>query len=188
MPSIAAHFACADLVYKRLHNKSINKDKFYIGCILPDIIDDNDSHYKTKGKYYLVPDIKKYQKETKLDKDIQKGYLCHLLLDNYFLDEYVIQNIKDYNKINLFSEHMIYSDYTNINSSLVEKFNINLNYINKIMIELKRTNKINIKKYNLNVESINNLKGGEIKYIDIDNLESFIKRISIKITTNIIEN
>lgn len=84
MPSIAAHLACADLVYKEIKSKISDKDKFYMGCILPDIINLEDSHLKVKGKYYLVPDIEKYKKESNVDDDIKIGYLCHLLLDKYF--------------------------------------------------------------------------------------------------------
>lgn len=185
MPSIAAHFVCANLVYKEIKNKISDKDKFYIGCILPDIIDLEESHFKVKGKYYLVPDIEKYKKESKLDDDIKRGYLCHLLLDKYFLDEYVIKNIRNYDKINLFSTSMIYNDYTNLNAILVEKFKLNLDYINKVMIKLKDMYNVKSTKYTFNVDSINNLDGGKLDFIDIDKFELFIKDISLKIAEDI---
>lgn len=185
MPSIAAHFACADLVYKKIKNKISDKDKFYIGCILPDIIDLEESHLKVKGKYYLVPDIEKYKKESKVDDDIKRGYLCHLLLDKYFLDEYVIKNIKNYDKINLFSSNMIYNDYTRLNAILVENFKIDLDYINKVMVKLKDMYNVKSGKYTLNVDSINNLDGGKLGFIDIDEFELFIKDISLKIAEDI---
>ncbi|MCI9434450.1 MAG: hypothetical protein HFI86_04185 [Bacilli bacterium] len=185
MPSIAAHFACAGLVYKKIKNKISDKDKFYIGCILPDIIDLEGSHLKVKGKYYLVPDIEKYKKESKVDGDIKKGYLCHLLLDKYFLDEYVIKNIRNYDKINLFSSNMIYNDYTSLNAVLVNDFNIDLNYINKVIRKIPDNFKVQGDKYKLNVESINNLDCGEITFIDIDKFKMFIKEISLRIAEDI---
>ncbi len=94
MPSIAAHFVCADIVYNRIKDKINNKFDFYIGCILPDIIDLENSHYKIRGTYYLIPDIEKYKRMFDTNIDLNRGYLCHLLLDKYFLEEYIIKNCK----------------------------------------------------------------------------------------------
>lgn len=185
MPSIAAHLACANLVYKEIKSKISDKDKFYMGCILPDIINLEESHLKVKGKYYLVPDIEKYKKESNVDDDIKIGYLCHLLLDKYFLDEYVIKNIRNYDKINLFSSNMIYNDYASLNAVIVNDFNIDLNYINKVIRKIPDNFKILEDKYKLNVESINNLNGGEIMFIDIDKFKMFIKEISLRIIEDI---
>lgn len=185
MPSIAAHFGCASLVYDKIKNKVSDKDKFYMGCILPDVIDIEDSHYKNKGEYYLVPDIERFKKEIKIDEDIKKGYLCHLLLDKYFLDEYVIRNIKNYDKINLFSANMIYNDYTNLNAMLVSDFEIDLKYINKVIEKIPRYFNIIEDKYKLNLDSINNLNGGNIEFIDVNKFELFIKNISLRIAKDI---
>ena len=43
MPSIAAHMAVAKLISDKLY---IDKEEFYKGNILPDIIDIPDSHHK----------------------------------------------------------------------------------------------------------------------------------------------
>lgn len=184
MPSIAAHFACADLVYKKIKDKVSNKDDFYRGCILPDVINRENSHFKIKGKYYLVPDIDSYKKEFDLNSDSNKGYLCHLLLDKYFLDEFVIINIKNYDKIPLFSPDMIYNDYTNLNAILVKKFKLDLEYINKIMNEFK--DELREDKYELNMRSINILDEGNLKFIDVDKIELFIKDISLRIAEELL--
>lgn len=179
MPSIAAHFACAGIVYKELNKQIKSKEDFYRGCILPDIIDKKDSHFKIKGKYYLVPDVEKYKKLYKLNSDLNKGYLCHLLLDKYFLDEFVISNIENYDKLFLFSADLMYNDYTNLNAMLVKRFKLDLAYINEIMKDFN--NKLIQSKYESNKRNINNLKEGNLKFIDEDKMELFLRDISLRI-------
>lgn len=180
MPSIAAHFVCADIVYNRIKDKINNKSDFYRGCILPDIIDLENSHYKIRGTYYLIPDIEKYKRMFDTNIDLNSGYLCHLLLDKYFLEEYIIKNIKNYDKIDLFSPEGMYNDYTNINAILIRNFNLDLNYINSIMSNIDI--KVNKSKYETNIKNINNLKLGIPRYIDVDKFEKFLNDISVTIS------
>lgn len=181
MPSIASHFVVAKLVYKKINDsgQKIDKEEFYKGNILPDIIKMNNSHYKIKGKYYLIPDIKEYRKNVDINKDINIGYLCHLLLDKYFLEEYVIENIENYDKIQLFSSKMMYNDYTNMNALLVKKYNLDLAFINKIMKKYKE--ELNENKYKLNIDSINDKTIGKLQFIDFDKFCSFLEDTSKKI-------
>ena len=80
---------------------------------------------------------------------------------------------------------MIYNDYASLNAVIVNDFNIDLNYINKVIRKIPDNFKILEDKYKLNVESINNLNGGEIMFIDIDKFKMFIKEISLRIIEDI---
>lgn len=176
MPSIASHFACGKLVYKELKDDIKNKDDFYIGCALPDIIDCPDSHLKIQGKYYLIPDIEKYKKTTNLNLDFNKGYLCHLLLDKYFLEEYIPENIPSYNIEDIFLPSKIYQDYTNMNSRLVNRYQLNIDYLNKIISESKL--KIKKDKYADDLQNLRTTIPGEMNYIDFDRFTKFIEKSS----------
>lgn len=68
MPNLIAHYACGKLVQKKLNNTS--KD-FLTGCVLPDYIE--NSHFKTKGKNFLIPDIERFLEET--SERIAKNHL-----------------------------------------------------------------------------------------------------------------
>lgn len=182
MPSIASHFVCAKLVSKEL---GIKDDDFYKGNILPDIINNNNSHYKRYKEYCLVPNIECFLNDNKYNNMIFIGYLCHLLLDKYFLEEYIPLYIDNYNKIdNLFSIDKIYKDYVNLNKILVDYFELDLEYINVIMKNLDCD--LNEDKYKLNLDSINYLDtSGELDYIYLDNYILFLKQISIRISIDI---
>ena len=181
MPSIASHFVVAKLVSKRLN---IQSDDFYRGSILPDIIDLEDSHFKIKGTYYMIPDINYYLENYSLDNNLNIGYLVHLLLDKYFLEEYILNNIKNYRKINLFSPNLLYNDYTNMNYLLIKKFELDINYINRIMNDFDV--KLNKNKYKSNVNSINNMQVFDtLKYIDFKKFVRFLEDISIRIANDI---
>lgn len=183
MPSIAAHFVCAYLVYNQLQNEIENKKDFLKGCILPDIISLNNSHYKIKGTYYQIPDVAYYRDNFNIQKDVNKGYLCHLLLDKYFLEEYIPKTVPDYKKINLFSQNMMYNDYTNMNVLLLNKYNLNLtDIIHAMKISLENIDKT---KYKENIKSITHQEQGPLKYIKIDDFSKFLEDISIRIAEQI---
>lgn len=181
MPSIASHLVSAKIISKEL---GIQSDEFYKGCILPDIIELEDSHYKIRGSYYLIPNIDKY-KEISIENDLNKGYLAHLLLDKYFLEQYIPNNLPSYKEINLFTLDKIYSDYSALNSLLINKYNLDLNYINKIM----KTYDVNLdeKKFNNNLKHINNLQTSELNFISFDTYTKFLESISIIIAKEIKE-
>ena len=86
MPSVAAHMICAKLVANEL---KIIHPEFIKGNLLPDIIDIQNSHRKIKGKYYYIPDINYFINILDFSDDLQLGYLSHLLLDTYFLEDYI---------------------------------------------------------------------------------------------------
>ncbi len=175
MPSIAAHFVSAKIISNKLN---VNKDDFYRGIILPDITASENSHYKIKGTYYMIPNID-YYKSIMDNTDVSKGYLAHLLLDKIFLEEYVPKKIKNFDKINLFSANMMYNDYTNMNYLLIKKYNLDLNYINIIMNDFNV--KLNKEKYLLNKKSINHLKTDKLNYLDFKDFTEFLENTSMRI-------
>lgn len=178
MPSIASHFVVAKLVAKNLNIKT---DDFYKGNILPDIIDKSDSHSKIKGSYYEIPNVEYFSNKLNLNNDIEVGYLCHLLLDKYFLEEYVLDNVKGYKEIDPFLSGKMYDDYTKINYPLIKYFDLDLVYINDIMNEIDL--KINKDKFDFNLKSINNKDlFSELECMDLSSYISFLKSISIRIS------
>ena len=185
MPSIASHFVIASLVSKQLEIKSNN---FFIGNILPDIIDKENSHRKIKGQYYLIPDITGFLQNNNYEETILLGCLCHLLLDKYFLEEYVPNNIEKYDKINIFTKDKIYTDYTTMNPLLLKEFNLNLDYLNKLLKSINSKYILNKEKYLKNVESINSLDTiNKLIYINFETYIKFLKQVSEKITKELIE-
>ena len=109
MPSIAAHMICAKLVSDSLN---INSDDFIKGNLLPDIIDKKDSHCKIKGKYYYIPNIEYFLENLDLSNKMDLGYLTHLLLDRYFLEEYIYEVV---NGEEVFLSRIMYREYDIIN-------------------------------------------------------------------------
>jgi len=182
MPSIASHFVVAKLVSKYLH---ISSDEFYKGNILPDIIDRENSHLKVQGAYYDVPNIKYFYNNLNFQNDLELGYLCHLMLDKYFLEEYLPLNIKNYQEVDPFLSKKMYNDYTKINYLLVKEFDLDVDYINRIMYDI---NNVDVKKVKSNLDNINNKNCSyELECLELDKYILFLKEVSIKITKTLKE-
>lgn len=182
MPSIAAHLVVSKLVGNKLNNDSL---EFIQGNVLPDIIKIEDSHCKINGKYYLIPDISASLRKSDIkDNDVLEGYLCHLLLDKYFLEEYIPNNIKEYDSVNLFQENGIYKDYSLISKNLINKFEIDVEKVNhsfKNMDYLYDYIKLRDNLSYLTYES----NGETTRYIDFDNFSDFLIKVSDKIVNDI---
>jgi len=180
MPSIAAHLVCAKLVAENLN---IDDENFFQGNVLPDIINLSDSHSHIRGSYYLIPDIQKFLKKKKTGY-LYLGYLCHLLLDRYFLEEYIPQEIENYKEVNIFSKDLIYEDYTNINYFLVKRFDLDLNYINKILANFEI--ELNEEKYRKNILWINTGKNcKKLKVLKEKDFSLFLENVAEKISGDI---
>lgn len=174
MPSIASHFVCAKLVSDKL---DVDVEEFYKGNILPDIALLNDSHNKVRGSFYLIPNIEYFVENSDLNEDIELGYLCHLLLDKYFLEEFIPATIPNYREISAFSSGMIYEDYTSVNYLLIETFGLDMKFINKIMFEFPID--IDNKKYEKNLKCINEgIVNKKLNCLDIDAYMIFLEEVS----------
>ena len=171
MPSIAAHMICAQLVANSLN---INSPEFIKGNLLPDIINHNNSHHKIKGQHYYVPDIDYFLTFLDLQDPLSLGYLTHLLLDKYFLENYIYDVV---NGQEVFLSRRMYQEYDIINYELLKKFNINISYLNSILKDF--TVDINEQKYYTNLKSLNNIdRINHLKYLNVENFSKFLIAVS----------
>ena len=167
MPSIAAHMVCAKLVADEL---KINDPEFIKGNLLPDIINIKNSHSKIKGKYYYIPDIDYFTNTLNLNETLWLGYLSHLLLDKYFLENYIYDIV---NGKEVFLSKIMYKEYDIINHRLLGTFNINVDYLNNILKDFSVP--IDDKKYNINIKSLNNTDtSNNLTYLNIDSFSKFL--------------
>ena len=178
MPNISSHMIVAVEVSKLLN---INSDDFIRGNLLPDIIDLNNSHYKIESGIYMVPNIDYYINNFDLSKDLNLGYLTHLLLDKHYLEDYLA--ILYPNK-NVFLDHKIYNDYDYLNSLLVNKFNLNTKRIEEIL--KKYDCEILKEKLKYNIKCLNNKKTGTTTYLNFESFSNFLSEVSKKISQEII--
>lgn len=180
MPSIASHYVVAKKVGRILN---LENDDYLLGNILPDIIQDNNSHYKIEGTYYLIPNIKDFIKENKYNKNIFLGYLTHLLLDKYFLEEFIPNTIPNYKEIQLFEKNIMYNEYSGINYTLVKKYKLDVKHISDI---INTTNlKINKEKVKKNITSLNNKSISKTSYLKLKKYTNFLNDISVVIAEDL---
>lgn len=170
MPSIAAHMVVAKLVSENLN---IDDSDFIKGNLLPDIISKENSHHRIKGKYFLVPDLDYFKDNLDLNNSLYLGYYAHLLLDKYFLEEFVPQNIAN---LDVFRNEIIYNKYSIINYQLVKEFDLNVEYLKRILTDFN----VDICKdkldYNLYCLSI--IDNGKTKYLNFQDFAKFLRDIS----------
>ena len=179
MPSIGAHMVVAKEVAQKLH---IQSDEFIKGNLLPDILDEVDSHHKMKSGIYLVPNIDAYLNHLDFCSEISIGYLTHLLLDKHYLEDYIA---KKYPKKNVFLDGKIYQDYDIINSLLVDKFQLNVPKIEEI---LKRYDcKIVEEKLKYNIECLKQKKFGYPLYLNFEDFSRFLKDVSETIRKELVD-
>ena len=176
MPSIAAHMICAKLVS---NNLNINDPEFIKGNLLPDIIDIKDSHHKMIGKHYYIPNIDYFINTLDLNNNLDLGYLSHLLLDKYFLEEYIYDEV---NGEEVFLNKIMYREYDIINYRLLNNFNVDVDYLNKILKDYEVP--INQEKYNKNIKCLNLGDIDEdLKYLNVDSFSKFL----IEASNNIVK-
>ena len=176
MPSIAAHMICAKLVS---NNMNINDPEFIKGNLLPDIIDIKDSHHKMIGKHYYIPNIDYFINTLDLNNNLDLGYLSHLLLDKYFLEEYIYDEV---NGEEVFLNKIMYREYDIINYRLLNNFNVDADYLNKILKDYEVP--INQEKYNKNIKCLNlgNIDE-DLRYLNVDSFSKFL----IEASNNIVK-
>ena len=161
MPSIAAHMSVAKLVGDKLN---IKDDDFIRGNLLPDVTNKKDSHNRTKGSYFLVPNIKLIKESYDLKNNLYLGSYVHLLLDYYYLEEFLPKYVTK--KTELFDSKELYKEYDRMNKLLLNDFKIDINKITKILSKLDNN---------------------ELEYIKIKDFEDFLINISNRIANEIEE-
>lgn len=170
MPSVCAHMVVAKIISKKIN---INSEEFIRGNLLPDIIDDNDSHHKFVSGEYMVPDIDYFVSKIDYRNGLQIGYLTHLLLDKHYLNDY-IKSL--YPNVNIFLDKIIYEDYNVINEFLVNKFKLDIDELEKVLS--KYDCKIIEEKLKYNIECLKQKKSGSLKYLEFESFSQFLLDIS----------
>ena len=179
MPNISAHMIVAKEVAKRLN---INSDEFIKGNLLPDIIDMEDSHHKVQNGVYMVPDIEYFLQNLDFSKDLNIGYLTHLLLDKHYLSDYLGSL---YSNTNIFLDGTIYKDYDYLNFLLVDRYGLNIDKLENILSQYDC--KILEEKLKYNIECLKQKKNGKKYYLNLESFEKFLSNVSIIISKELIQ-
>ena len=176
MPNMSGHMAVAKRVCEKLN---INSDDFYRGTLLPDLyIDKKKSHYKIPGKRYLIPNTDYYEKNFDLKNYKNLGYLTHLLLDKYYLEEYLIDIKED-----VFKGDLLYRDYDILNKDIVDYFKIDTKYLSNILSKID--DDISNDKLELNLRCLIQNKKGKTTYLDKNKFINFLENVSDKIASDL---
>ena len=172
MPNVSAHIGCALKVKERLN---IKDDRFILGALLPDIIDDDKrkTHFKIRGKEYLIPNLEYYKNNFDIKNPQNCGYFFHLYLDYYFLEEYLYENNKG---TDVFYGSTLYNDYDIINKSLVDHFKIDIPYVENTLIKYSN-NKVSRRKLDNNIRCLKLNEKGNTNYIYINKFIPFLDKI-----------
>ena len=152
MPGILYHLSFAEEVYRNLGTViQLDKVDFMAGNLIPDLATDKmKSHFRKKASVdgFFVPEMELVKRELFIPEDsIKFGMYCHLYLDYYFIEKFLIPefiwNVKDMKVINprnnkqwdvktFFSHSGMYGSYTEINQLLVRDGHVSLSTVKKI--------------------------------------------------------
>ena len=200
MASAIIHLAIAKNLLKDL--KVENEKDYLLGCIAPDLakqIGSNkiDSHFLIHTKED-IPNINLFiNKYTNFkNNSFDLGYFIHLYTDKLwfhgFLDNFIYNNsikLLDGTIIETTREemqNMIYSDYTNMNTQIIDKYNLDLSlFYEEFQIPKTTINEIPIDKLDILINKmgilIANSKEDKAYTIDINLVDGFIKHASKEI-------
>lgn len=178
MPNMSAHMAVAKRVSELLN---IDSEDFYKGNLLPDLYKDKiKSHYKIQGKIYLIPDIEYVKKKLNFKDKMNLGVFTHLLLDKYYLEEYLPNRYKE----NVFEKSkVLYKDYDILNKDIVKHFNLDIKYLKSILKNYKEG--IDLDKLEYNLKCLDIVEYGDTIYLNKKEYLSFLEEISKKIAKEI---
>ena len=153
MASSIIHLAIAKKILEKIHVE--NEYDYYLGSIAPDIAKQigeskDKSHFVINTKED-IPNIKLFIKRypTFLYNSFNLGYFTHLYTDKIWYEEILPKfksssslKLLDGTILNLDEEEMksiIYSDYTNINIKIIEKYDLDLSLFYNDFKEPKTT-------------------------------------------------
>ena len=205
MASAMIHIAVASEI-----NKTINRDRnrLLIGSIAPDLAkilgEPKERSHFIRKQYTNIPEVELFLRKYKnyLNDDFVLGYYIHLYTD-YLWFKYFIPEIYSYNLIKKIDGSVvrcsqclmmkyIYSDYTNLNTRLLDEYDLDLKiFYNELpefedIIEEIRMDKLQllIDKTSIIIENTRQRK----EYVfDIDNIKQFINTASKLILAKIDE-
>ena len=159
MPGILFHLSFAEMVYRKLEPiLKLKKVQFLEGNIIPDLaIDKQKSHYRRKASSegFWVPEMELAKEELLLPADsIKFGMYCHLYLDHYFIEQFLIpefvwnakkmkvtnpKNNKQWDVKIFFSHSGMYGAYTEIDQLMVRDKRVSMSTIKEIPEVLPNT-------------------------------------------------
>ena len=170
MPSIAAHMVMAKLVGEKLN---INCPEFIRGNLLPDVTLEEDSHHKIQGKIFKIPDADYFKDSLDLQDQSNLGYYVHLLLDKYFLEDFVPNNISN---LEVFRQRIMYREYDIVNYHLVRVFELDIPYLKSVLTSYEVPVKRN--KLNANLDFLSRKATGETTYLNAQTFEQFLQNVA----------
>lgn len=171
MPNATGHLAIGKIVRDELH---IEDPDFIRGCLIPDLeFDKIKSHYKIWGTKYMIPDLDYVVTYLDMKNKKNLGILCHLLLDYYYLEEYVTPKYPD---IDVFDGPTLYHDYDILNKDIVEYFNLDIEELDTILRGI--TEEQYQKKLKNNLDCIHLNVDGETEILEKEDYLKFLKEVS----------
>lgn len=156
---------------------NINNPEFIKENLLPDVLNDKeDSHHKKNGKYFLIPDTDYFKNRFDLSDSLCLGYYIHLLLDKYFLEDFVPNNISN---LDVFKEKIMYNEYDMVNYELVRRFGLDVPYLKSVLSVYPFP--IDADRLKRNLDRLSITSTGETIYLNINDFANFLQVISITI-------
>lgn len=154
MPGILYHLTFAEEVYRHIEGK-VDKKEFFAGNLIPDIaLNKKKTHYRVPStlKCFEVPNLEEVKKDLLNEIDsIKVGMYCHLYLDYYFIEKFLIpefewdeknMKVRSLNTENewriedFFAQPskggILYKGYSEINQLLIKNKNVKQETINMI--------------------------------------------------------
>ena len=193
MASTIIHLAVAKKVKEKI-DIEIDKD-YYLGAIAPDISKQigqskEESHFLINTPWN-IPNINLFIKRYPFFKynSFDLGYFTHLYTDKLWFEKFLDKIIEN-SSIKLLDgtiiqttpeemKNMIYSDYTNLNISIIEKYNLDLSlFYNDFTIPKTNIREIPVDKLDILINKmgilIENSKEEKTYTFDINLIEDFI--------------
>lgn len=202
MASAIIHLAIAKQVKEKIDFEIDNEKDYYLGSIAPDIAKQvgtsrDKSHfiYNTPTN---IPNIKLFIKRYPTFKynSFTLGYFTHLYTDKVWTEE-IINKIVFNSSIKLLDgtiinttpeeiQNMIYSDYTNLNTELIDEYNLDLSlFYDEFKVPDTVLQEIPVDKLDILINKmgliIENTKIEKAYTFDITIIKEFINKISDEI-------
>lgn len=190
MASAIIHLCVAKEVNKYL---KMNENDLLIGSIAPDISKQigetkEISHFLDHTNEDDIPNIDRFllKYKSELNKPFEMGYFIHLLTDKYWFRDYVYQYIERYTRNNTKKKitysaikNLIYNDYTNINTDLIDKYMLSLDiFFNEYDLPESKITEIPVNKLQILInkmsEIIEDSKEEKTFLFDTKDIEIFI--------------
>ena len=200
MASTIIHIAVAKKVLEEF--KPSNQKDYYLGAIAPDISKQlGESRLKShffENQFKEIPNIKAFCQKYPNYKtnSFNLGYFVHLYTDKIWEEDF-IHKIKEKKTITFDNGttistegdvffKMLYTDYTNLNIQIIDKYDLDLSlFYEDFIVPDTNIEEIPVEKLDILLNKISilieNSKGEKSYLIDISEVEEFIEKVSKEI-------